>query len=295
MQSKRRTVFILAFMLPTFFFYLLFFVYPIFQAFYVSLFRWTGLSRNRIFVGFENFRRLFSDPIILLALKHNIFVLLCATCATFIISIFFATILTRKKYAESGFYRIVFLFPNLLSIVVISIIWMFLYNPSFGIINQLLKAVHLDRFAYVWLGDEKTVLPALVVPVVWMQAGFYMLLYMSGMQNVPQSLYESATLDGASEFTQFIRITLPLIWEIIRSSLIFFVIHSFNTTFALILLTTRGGPYRSSELLTTYLYEQAFEFSYFGYGTSIGVLIFMVMFGITFLSLRITKREVYTY
>ena len=296
MKLSREKLFCYSFILPTFIFYSIFFLFPILHAFYISFFRWSGLSNRMTFVGLNNFIRLFQDEVILSSMLHNLFLLFVVSVFTFILAMFFASVIARSNYKEVGIYRVIYLFPNILSIVVISIIWMFIYNPSIGIVNALLKQLHLDCLIKVWLGDPKTVLGALAVPVIWMQTGFYTILYLSGMQNVPESLYEAAQLEGAKPVRQFFQITIPLIWEIIKSSLIFFVTHSFNLTFALVLVTTKGGPFRSSELLTTYLYEQAFEFSDFGYGTAIGILVFalmMLLVGITqFIS---GKKEVVTY
>ncbi len=295
MKITRKQAFMYTFVLPTFVFYILFFLIPIAQSFYISLFRWSGLSSRKTFIGLANFKKLFQDEIVWSSLGHNLFMLAVASVIIFVLAMFFATVIARKGLKEAGVYRVVFLFPNMLSIVVISIIWMFIYNPSFGILNAALRLVGLESFIKVWLGDPTTVLPALVLPVVWMQTGFYTILYLSGMQSIPTSMYEAADIEGAGALRQFFQITIPLIWEIIRSSLIFFVTHSFNITFALVLVTTKGGPFRSSELLTTYLYEQAFEFSDFGYGTAIGILVFVVMLIIAGTAQLISKREVVTY
>ena len=293
--KKKEKLFAYSFVLPTFLFFAIFFILPVGQSFYISLFRWSGLSARKTFIGLANFRRLFQDDEILSALLHNLFMLGVATVFTFILAMFFASVIARKNFREAAFYRTVFLFPNILSIVVTSIIWMFIYNPSFGILDALLRNIGLESLIKTWLGDADTVLPALVVPIIWMQTGFYTILYLSAMQNVPASLYEAADLEGAGQVTQFFNITIPLIWEIIRSSLIFFVTHSFNLTFALVLVTTKGGPFRSSELLTTYLYEQAFEFSDFGYGTTIGILVFLLMLTLAGTAQLISKKEVVTY
>jgi N-acetylglucosamine transport system permease protein len=194
-----------------------------------------------------------------------------------------------------GFYRIVFFFPNILSIIVVGLIWKFIYNPSFGLLNAFLESVGLESWIKVWLGDVNTVMPSLVVPQAWMYIGFYMLLLFAAMQNIPESYYESAKLDGAGEITLLFRITIPLIWETMRTAFVFFVINAFSKTFNLVYVVTRGGPSRSSELLTTYLYQNAFEFSNYGYATSIGVFLFVILFVISIIVLKFTKAETYEY
>jgi N-acetylglucosamine transport system permease protein len=217
------------------------------------------------------------------------------TIFTFALAIFLATVLVKKKLKENRFYRIVFLFPNVLSIVVVSIIWSFIYSPTMGILNNTLELIGLKSLTRTWLGDENTVLGALIVPQVWMFTGFFMVLYMAGMKNIPKSLYEAARIDGASELNQFFSITIPMLWEIIRTSLVFFVARAFQSTFSLVYVTTSGGPNRASEILSTYMYEQGFVNSNFGYATVIGLLLFAVMMVINFILQKITKREVVEY
>ncbi len=295
MDKKKRNIFIAIFTIPTFLFYMIFFGYPIIQAFYISFFQWTGLSSKKTFVGMDNFIRLFKDEVVWKALHNNLTMLIIGSLLTFIVAMFLATVIVRKNYKESKFYRIVYLFPNVLSVVVISIIWSFIYSPTMGIFNNLLKIIGMEGLTRVWLGDEKTVLGALIVTQVWTYSGFFMVLYMSAMKNIPKALYESAQLDGASELRQYISITIPMMWEIIRTSLVFFVARFFKTTFPLVYVMTKGGPNRASEILSTYMYEQAFDFSNFGYATAIGLLLFGVMTLISSILQRITRREVLEY
>jgi N-acetylglucosamine transport system permease protein len=294
-KSGHRRIFIFVFTIPALIVYFVFFGYPILQSFYISFFRWSGLSDKKLFVGFENFQRLFQDQVVWQALRNNMIMYIFGTIFTFALAIFLATVLVKKKLKENRFYRIVFLFPNVLSIVVVSIIWSFIYSPTMGILNNTLELIGLKSLTRTWLGDENTVLGALIVPQVWMFTGFFMVLYMAGMKNIPKSLYEAARIDGASELNQFFSITIPMLWEIIRTSLVFFVARAFQSTFSLVYVTTSGGPNRASEILSTYMYEQGFVNSNFGYATVIGLLLFAVMMVINFILQKITKREVVEY
>lgn len=291
-KNRDRNIFIFLFTIPALIIYLVFFGYPILQSFYISFFRWTGLSDKKIFVGLENFKRLFEDEVVWQALKNNMIMYIFGTIFTFALAIFLAAVLVRKNLKEGKFYRVVFLFPNVLSIVVVSIIWSFIFSPTMGIVNNALEMIGLENLTRTWLGDENTVLGALIVPQVWMFTGFFMVLYMAGMKNIPKSMYEAAKIDGASELKQFFSITIPMLWEIIRTSLVFFISRAFQSTFSLVYTTTSGGPNRASETLATYMYEQAFVNSNFGYATVIGLLLFAVMMTINFILQRITKREV---
>jgi N-acetylglucosamine transport system permease protein len=180
--------------------------------------------------------------------------------------------------------------PHVLSIAVVAILWSFLYNPSFGIINMLLERLSLSSWTRIWLGDKKIIMGAVTVPLVWINVGFYMVLFYSAMSNISIDIYESADMDGAGELHKFFFITIPSIWETIRSSLVFFVIMAFNYSFELVYVMTKGGPNRASELLSTYQYEIAFKNSDYGYSSAVGLLIFGITATAVFLVLNITRQ-----
>jgi len=270
-------------------------VFPFIRAFYICLTDWNGYGDKMNFIGLDNFIALFKDELVFNALKNNLFLFIIGIVVTFALSVTFAVALTRLKLREKNFYRIVFFFPNVLSIVIVSVVWMFIYNPTFGILNSFLKAIGLPNLARAWLGELDTVLPAISVPWIWMTVGFYMILFIAAIENIPTSLYESATIDGANQWQQLWKITIPLIWEVVRISVVYFILNAFNETFTIVDVTTKGGPSRASEVLTTYMYENAFFNSKFGYGTTIGVFIFLILLVLSLLWLRTSERESVEY
>jgi N-acetylglucosamine transport system permease protein len=286
-----KTRFALVYLVPSLGLFLLFYVYPYLRSFYMSFCRWSPFTGTGTFTGADNFTRLFGDAVIGNALKNNLFLLFWCTLFTFVISIFFANIFNRKKYPENGFFRSVFFIPYVLSVAVVAIMWTFLYNPSFGIINILLDKLGLSSWEKIWLGDKKVIMGAISVPIVWINTGFYMVLFYSAMSGINRELYESADVDGAGEIRKFFFITIPSIWEIIRSSLVFFIIMAFNYSFELVYVMTKGGPNRASELLTTYQYEIAFKNYDYGYSSAVGVVIFLITAAAVFMALHITKRR----
>lgn len=290
-RQRRRTGFILAYLMPTLILYVVFMLYPFARSIYTSLFEWNGISKDKLFVGVKNYLHLFNDPVIWKAVRNNVFILFWCTLFTFIISIFFAVILTRKNYKMTVFYKITFFLPYVLSLSVVSIVWMFIYNPSFGMLNSILESLRLDSWIHLWLGDKNVIMGALTVPLIWINVGFYMVIFISGILDIPPEQFEAAKIDGASETQQFFYITIKQIWEIVRISLVFFVVTAFSYSFELINIMTKGGPNRSSELLTTYLYENAFKTSDFGYASAIGTLLFAIIFIIVFILLKITRRD----
>ena len=270
-------------------------MYPCINAFYVSLFDWNGISKLTDFVGLQNFVELFKDLIFYRALYNNLYFLIISLVVTMCISMFFAVILARKQFREKNFYRTVFLFPDYLPVVVMGILWMLVYSANFGLLDSILKAVGLESWIRVWLGDKGVILPALTVIMVWSQIGFNMVLFLAGFMNIPVSLYEAAGMDGARELYITFRITIPLIWEIVRTALVFFIVTAFTFYFQIILLITRGGPDRRSEVLGTYLYDRAFGSHRFGYGTAIGVVLFAITMVLVLIVLRGTEKEVHEY
>lgn len=282
MKIKRLVIsqknrFIILYLTPVLFTYGVFFIYPVVSSFIMSLYKWSGFSRNRTFIGIQNFTRMFNDDIIYSATKHNLYLLFWVTFFTFSISLFFAVIITRKKYRESSFFKTIFFLPYVLSMAIVSILWMFIYNPSFGLLNTFLRSIKMESLAMLWLGDRKVIMGALAAPLVWFNVGFFMILFISAILSIDNDLFEAAEIDGLGEVKKFVYIIIPSIWEFIRISLIFFIVTAFNYSFELIYVITKGGPNRASEILTTYLYEKAFVISDFGYASAIGVFIFILI------------------
>ncbi len=289
--ERSRRLFLAAFVIPPLLLYGIFYLWPFLYAFYISLFRWSGYSNEMTFCGLENFAEAFQDKIVWTGMKNNLFFLFWSTLIIFVLSLFFAVCVTRLKVKHPNFFRVVYFFPNTLSIIVVGVLWMFLYNPSFGLLNAVLNALGLGGLIQDWLGDRSVVMPALVAPQAWMYIGFYMVMFIAAIQNVPEDYYEAATLDGAGQWRQFFCITIPLIWSTLRTALVFFVVNAFARTFALVYVVTEGGPNRASELMTTYLYEQAFTNGKFGYGSAIGVILFAVVCVISLTIYKLTERE----
>lgn len=291
MPHKQRvhTLFIGAFLLPATLLYGLFVVWPVAQAFAFSLYRWRGVSEQKTFIGWENFARLFADPILWQALKHNFQILFGASAALLILSLALAHAMQSGGWAQRAL-RSVYLFPQVISLVAVSILWMFIYNPTFGIVNGALRSLRMGEYATAWLGTPSTSLPAVGVAYIWHGLGFYIMLFSAGLRTIPDEVYEAATLDGASGPLRFFRITLPLLWAVMRVALIYLIINAFNL-FALVFLMTDGGPDRSSEVLLTYLYEQAMKNSNFGFATALAVVNFLIVMALSGMVLGLMRRD----
>jgi N-acetylglucosamine transport system permease protein len=208
-----------------------------------------------------------------------------------IIACFFAVALTRLRIKGAGFYRVVFFFPNVLSIVVIAVLWRFIYNPTLGLLNGFLSFILGREVETPWLGDSKYAIWALLPPAVWAGIGFFMILLIAAIKSIPASLYESAEIDGARQWKQFTNITLPLIWEQVKVSIVLIVITSLNGSFAIVSVMTEGGPDNATQVLGYYLYQMGFKQYHMGYASAIGVFILVLSLVTTVVLQRLMKRD----
>lgn len=285
----RRALFIAGFLAPSAGLYSLFVVWPVAQAFAFSLFRWRGVSEHRTFVGAENFRRLVADPVFWQALSHNLYLLVVGGGAIVGLGLAIAHAVHGSGRGARAL-RGVYLFPQIISGVVVAILWMFIYNPSFGILGATFKALGLDDLAVDWLGTPRTALPAVAVTFVWHAVGFHIMLFSAGLRTIPVEVHEAALLDGVEGMRRFVTITLPLLWAVMRVAMVYVVINALNV-FALVFLMTVGGPDRRTETMLTYLYEQAFKNSEFGYGTALAVANFAIVMLLSGMVMALFRRN----
>lgn len=291
--SSSKGFFLAVCVAPAFVLYLMLGVYPAINVFFNSLFKWSGLSPTKTFIGLDNFKTLFHDQKFAIAFKNTIFLMIVTSIVTMVIALFFASTLSRSKFKEKNLYRTIFFFPNVLSIVVIGILFTYIYEPNRGILNAGLKLIGMN--GKTWLGDPNTVLWAIAGAMIWQAVGYYMVMYMAGMDSISPSLYEVADLEGASRFKQFFFITIPMLWEIIRVTLVFFIISSLNMSFLFVTVMTGGAPNGGSEVLLSYMYNQAFKNSNFGYAMAVAVVVFIFAFSLGLISNKLTQKESNNY
>lgn len=294
-NSKSKKIFIGLSVIPAVILFFIFMIIPTINVFWMSLFKWGGLSNNKKFVGLNNFIILFKDEKFIKSFQNTLFLIVFVSIVTLVLAIALAAILIRKDIKFNNFFRIVFYLPNILSVVVISAIFSAILDPNQGIINATLGLFKLENWQRMWLGDPKTVVWCISIAMIWQAVGYYMVMYMSAMSSVPESLYEAADLEGASKIHQFFSITLPLVWGTVRTTLTFFIISCINLSFLFVKVMTSGGPDGASETVLGYMYKQAYGNSSYGYGMAIGVVIFLFSFGLSLILSKITEREVIEY
>ncbi len=243
--QKNRVI--IPFLLPALALYSVFVLYPYVQAFYLSLTSWSGVSANRPFVGFKNYANLLTDGRFLDALTRNGQLLIVLPLGTILVALAFAALFTQggTGIMGSGFYRVVYFFPQVISAVIVGILFQYVYNPRYGLLNTTLEKMGLESLTRTWLGDPSTILWAIAFVAIWAAVGFYMVIFIASMQSIPTSFYEAAVLDGATRWRQFRDITLPLMWETIRTALIYIGIQALDM-FVLVQVMTGGGSTSAS-------------------------------------------------
>lgn len=294
-RGAKRGAFIFCCVAPAVILFFIFMIMPTFNVFKMSLYKWGGFSAEKNFVGFDNFVKLAADEKFLRSMQNTILIIVIVTVVTMALSIIFAAILSRRNIKGKGIFRVIFYIPNILSIVVISAIFSAVYDQRDGLLNTLIyifRPVGENGEGLIaWLGNQKLVVWAIIIALIWQAIGYYMVMYMASMASVPESIYESAAIEGAGGVTQFFTMTLPLIWSNIRTTLTFFIISTINLSFMLVKAMTGGGPDGASDVFLNYMYSQAYTNSSYGYGMAIGVVVFIFSFALSGIVNAVTKRE----
>lgn len=293
--SKRRSGFLALFTIPTFIAFFIIVLLPLGRGLYYSFFEWSGLSTNMKFVGLDNYKRMFSDAIVWRAAANDLKIAAIRLVFTLVFSLGLALILTRLKVHANKFFRNILFFAVMLSVVVVTTIWMMLYNPSFGVLTKILAFIGIKSPSGGWLGDYKTALYATILPAIWCSVGFYMIIFISAIESIPRELFESSMIDGANKWREAKDIIFPLLGPQISFAAIYIVISSMNGSYLFVKLLTNGGPNNASEVLGTYMTTTGFNYHQFGYATTIAMLI-LVMTGVLAVILNtVFKSEAYEF
>lgn len=266
------------FLLPAILLFVGVLVAPIVMSLYYSFFDWDGISSTKTFVGFNNYKEMFTDDTINmgLALKNTCILALLSVVIQLPLSLFFALLLAKGRKGERGFLSVYFM-PVLISTVVIGQLWMKIYNPDYGILNVALRSLGLEKWTRIWLGDKKTALWAAFVPTLWQYVGYHMLLLYAGVKSVPPEYREAAMIDGAREGQINRYIIIPYIKPILKISVIFAVTGSFKS-FDLIYVLTNGGPAGATQVPSTRMIELLFTRNRYGMGSAIATVLIVMCF-----------------
>lgn len=276
------------FLLPNLLGLTVFVFFPMIYAFYVSLHEWNALS-PKVFVGLENYKALASDQQWWKSVGRTFTFTFIYVPALYCLSLFFAVILNTLKQRYQSLARTMLLLPFAITSVISAVVWMFLYDPRNGFINQFLSNIGFSKLEF--LGSTNQALVSIIVVILWINIGYNMIIFMTSIKEIPKDYYEAAKIDGATGWKAFKHLTFPLLKGTSTFILIVTMISSF-TVFDQIMVMTKGGPASSTEVSVIYIYKQAFEFLNMGYASALAVVLFLIIFILSLAQLRLyTKNE----
>lgn len=276
------------FLTPFLVFFTIFFLRAVVKAVEFSFYDWRLLRPTIPYIGFDNYRELYNDEVWWLALRNTIKFALMTVTGTTVVGLAAAVAVTQRIRGQS-FFRVVLYMPSLFSVGAVGLIWVWLLSTQFGVINYGLNVFGVRPIN--WLGDPDLVLPALSLTTIWWTFGFPMLIFIAGLQGIPDHLYEAARIDGANGWQIFFRITLPLLRPTILFVTVTQVISHFQV-YGQPYIMTSGGPGRSSYTVIIYLYQSAWVAFRMGYGAAVAVAIAVIMAAITIVQFAVIGRRV---
>ena len=276
------------FVLPAFLLYAVFMIYPFLQSIYFTFIDWNGADPVKRWVGLDNYRRLIHDDLFWQALKHNVIWVLIGTIAPMVIGMLLAMLLWTRPRGFTLF-RTVYFMPQVLSSVVIALVWGWIYNPIFGILNKGLDRVGLENVSRGWLGDTTYALYAVLLAAIWAEVGFVFVVFLAGLQNVSRDLLEAATLDGANAWRRFRDVTIPQLANVLNVVTALLLIGGF-AVFDIVMVMTGGGPNNASEVIATYTYTEAFTQNRVGYAATLSLVMTAITLVASVVFIRLRER-----
>jgi raffinose/stachyose/melibiose transport system permease protein len=273
-RQRGRNTFGLLMVLPALVLYAAFVVYPVVRGAWVSFYQWDGLSTSMTWVGWRNYHYALEDPIFRKALRNTFQYAIGVTVAKNILGLALALMLNGKLRGTTLFRTAGFL-PVMFSFVVVGVLWSWIFNPTFGLADGLLKLVGLGSFQPGWLSDPHLALWSVMWVDVWKWTGFHMVLYLAALQSIPQELYEAAAIDGAGRWRTFVNVTLPMLRPVIAFSTLLALTGAFVANYDVVYVMTGGGPLHSTEVALTYIVSTAFGSSAVGLANAMSVILFI--------------------
>lgn len=280
------------FILPSLIGFLIFTLVPVLLSLLLSFTKWNFLSGigSIEFIGLDNYTAMWGDSRFIASLRNNALFTLVVVPAVMLLSLLAALALNKKSYLKSPIRLMIFM-PYISSIVAVSIVWGILLNPSQGPVNAFLRSLGIAD-PPGWLASSAWALPAIMLITIWINIGYNMIIYLAGLQGIPQDLYEASSIDGAGPFKQFMNVTLPMLSSTTFFVMITTIINSFQV-FALVFIMTQGGPGTSTAVITFYIYQVAFSFYDMGYASAMAWILFAAILFVTWIQWQRQKRWVH--
>ncbi|MCF7740157.1 MAG: sugar ABC transporter permease [Candidatus Marinimicrobia bacterium] len=289
-KKERKNLYTgLAFLAPTLVIFTTFILFPVFFSFFLSFHKWNMFSANKSFIGLSNYIKLFSDPEFWRVLKHTVIY----TFGTVPLNMLFAllvAIVLNQKIAGKKFLRTAFFTPVIISPVAAALIWRWIYDPNLGLLNYFTGLLGIP--AINWLNDPSAAMFAIIIMGVWKTFGINMVLFSAGLQAIPDSYYEAADIDGASTWSKFRHITLPMLSPTTFFIMIMSMISSFQV-FDIVYVLTSGGPLGSTKVMVFYMYEKAFKFFEMGYASAVAYIFFAILAALCLLQVKYMRTKIY--
>ena len=290
MKGKIRRILPYLFLLPSLILLGVFVYGPAIENIGYSLFSWSSMRPTGNFVGLANYEELFANPIFWRALLNNTLYAVISVIFQVFLALVLAAILVSGIFSRrlQTIFRTSIFLPSILPITVVGLLWQLIYQPSIGLIDQVLFATGLEQFSHVWLGEEKTAMIAVILVSQWQYTGYMMVLFMVAIQAISEDLYEALRLEGANRIQQFFYVTVPGVRE---STLIFTVITIFGAfkVFDIVWVMTAGGPSNASEVLGTHMYRAAFRNDVSGYAAAVATVIFVISITVGIFQIRLQR------
>lgn len=283
--KRKNTLTALSFIAPNFIGFFIFTLIPVIFSFILAFMSWDSFAKPE-FVGLKNFRKMMIDETFWISLKNTFLYAAGVVPLTLICSLGLA-ILLNKKVRGMKFFRVAFFFPYVTSLVAIAVVWNMLFHPTMGPINYFLRFFMENPPG--WTSSSTWALPAIIIVSVWRGMGYYMILYLAGLQSIPKELYEAASIDGANTWHQFKHVTLPSLRPTTFFVTIMLVINCFKV-FDLVQVMTGGGPGRATNVLVYQIYNEAFVKFNFGYASAISMVLFIIVLSITVIQFKWNQR-----
>lgn len=274
---------------PALVFFTIFVVAPFIYGIYTSFFQWDGLSDMK-WVGLDNYQFVLEDNLFWNAIQNTITYAVVVTVMKNGLGLILALIL-HKQVKGKAFCRTALYMPVTLSYVVIGVLWVWIYNPTFGILNSILNGLGLSSWIQGWLSDPSIALFSVAWVDIWKWIGFHMVLYLAALQSVPEDLYEAARLDGAGKIKVFTSITIPQINSVIVLNVLLAITGAFVNNYNLVNVMTGGGPVNSTEVALTYAVKTAFSYRNVGKANAMSIILFAFVFILGFIQFKIMTQD----
>lgn len=292
-QQVSKVLLITLFALPGMLLFALFLLVPIGQSAVFSLYNWNGFGPLTEYSGLGNYERLLNHSIFRMALSHSLILMSCSVLIQLPIALSLALVVGRGNLRGRKFFRTVLFIPYVFSEIITALIWLYVLHPQSGLVNTALATFIPNYQPIGWLGERNIVLYSIFAVLTWKYFGFYMILYMAGLQNVPRDLEDAARVDGAKELQVLRYITLPMMGSTIRLTVFLSILGSFQQ-FVLVQVLTQGGPVNASELIATYLFKYGIQRLSLGYGSAVAILLFLMTLVFSLGYQRIVLKQDYS-